>query len=65
MDSDSLQFKEECDGCGHHLSWIDTAYICSHECTWCTECAEGTGFVCPNCSGELRKRPRRTKPVGR
>jgi hypothetical protein len=29
-----------------------------HECTFCTECAESMQQVCPNCGGELVKRPR-------
>ena len=65
MDPDLLQYKEACDGCGVHLSWIDACSICTHECTWCPECTELHGGVCPNCSGELRRRPRRTQPVKR
>lgn len=59
-----LVFKEACDACAKHISYVDLAYVCGQECTWCPECAEGYGMVCPNCSDELRKRPRRTKPVG-
>jgi uncharacterized protein len=59
-----LQFKDACDGCMAELTWIDEAYICSYECTWCPECAEDRAMVCPNCSGELRRRPRRTRAVG-
>ncbi len=65
LDPDSLQYKDACDGCTTHLSWIDACFICSHECTWCPDCAEGYGFVCPNCSGELMTRPRRTQPIRR
>jgi len=60
-----LAYKESCGGCDEHISYVGTAYVCDAECTWCPECAEGYGMVCPNCSGELWKRPRRTKPVGR
>jgi hypothetical protein len=32
--------------------------ICSFECTFCRECAEGRlGGRCPNCGGELVRRP--------
>lgn len=64
LDPDALQYKDGCEGCAKELTWIDTAFICGHECTWCPECAEGYGMVCPHCSGELVKRPRRTRPIG-
>lgn len=64
IDPDALQYKDGCERCAKELTWIDAAYICSHECTWCPECADGFGMVCPNCSGELVKRPRRTRPIG-
>ena len=63
IDPDALQYKEACQGCGVHLSWIDPCTICIHECTWCLECTEAHGGVCPNCSGELKRRPKRTQPV--
>lgn len=37
----------------------ESALICSQECTYCTLCAAELGFTCPNCGGELVKRPRR------
>jgi len=34
------------------------ARICSFECTFCASCAEGRlGHRCPNCGGELVRRP--------
>jgi len=39
------------------------AFICSYECTWCPACAETMNKVCPNCGGELVKRPKR-RPTG-
>ncbi len=39
------------------------AFICSFECTFCTECAEVLDDVCPNCSGELMDRPTRAKQL--
>lgn len=56
--------QEHCDGCAAHISYVDTAYVCGDDCTWCPECADGYGHVCPNCSDELRKRGRRTRAVG-
>jgi len=36
------------------------AVICSFECTFCAGCAENVlNGVCPNCGGELAKRPSR------
>ncbi len=58
-----VEVKEECDGCQAHISWVDLAYTCSYNCTWCPECADGFGHVCPNCSGELRRRARRTQAL--
>ena len=37
------------------------ARICTYECTFCADCVETTlRGVCPNCGGELVRRPRRT-----
>ena len=34
------------------------ARICTFECTFCSECAEARlGGICPNCGGELVRRP--------
>jgi len=35
------------------------AFICSHECTFCGDCSADMDHVCPNCGGELVRRPRR------
>ena len=35
-----------------------SARICSYECTFCADCAENQlGGACPNCGGELVRRP--------
>ncbi|WP_370584686.1 DUF1272 domain-containing protein [Oculatella sp. LEGE 06141] len=39
------------------------AYICSYECTFCDHCTTAMNAICPNCSGELVRRPRR-QPSG-
>ncbi len=65
IDVDSLEYKDACEACSNPLTWIDPAYICTFECTWCPDCAEAQGMVCPNCSGELVLRPRRTQKIGR
>ena len=48
-----------CERCGEGLGWSDPAFICSYECTFCEGCAAEMGYVCPNCGGELVRRPRR------
>ncbi|MES2153866.1 MAG: DUF1272 domain-containing protein [bacterium] len=55
---------EECQTCQAPLSWVDAAYSCALDCTFCPDCAEQYGHVCPNCSGELTMRARKTQPVG-
>jgi len=55
----ALELRSECERCGVALAPDGGAYICSYECTFCGLCAEEFGHVCPNCSGELVRRPRR------
>ena len=54
-----LEMRSECEKCGASLPHTAQARICSYECTFCPQCAESMGAVCPNCSGELVVRPRR------
>jgi hypothetical protein len=56
----SLEMREACERCGAALAADGEAYICSHECTFCSECTTVLENVCPNCAGELVRRPRRT-----
>ncbi len=36
------------------------ARVCSFECTFCADCTDGPlAGRCPNCGGELVRRPRR------
>jgi len=51
--------RESCERCGAALAADGEAYICSHECTFCGECLEPLERTCPNCGGELVRRPRR------
>lgn len=55
----ALEMRESCERCEAGLSLDSQAFICSHECTFCPQCAEGMSFTCPNCAGELVRRPRR------
>ncbi|WP_020790007.1 DUF1272 domain-containing protein [Gordonia sp. NB41Y] len=54
-----LKMKTECELCAGALAGDDQAWICSYECTYCTDC-RGALDACPNCGGELVPRPRRT-----
>jgi uncharacterized protein len=55
----ALEMKKECEKCGQQLLATDEAYICTYECTFCKECTEKINLLCPNCGGELVRRPRR------
>jgi hypothetical protein len=58
----ALEMRPECERCGAALPHdSDRAYLCSWECTFCALCADETGHVCPNCGGELVRRPRRPR----
>ena len=58
----ALELKRVCEKCGALLTPSGVAYICSYECTYCASCAEQMSAVCPNCRGELVRRPRREEP---
>ncbi|PYI60494.1 MAG: DUF1272 domain-containing protein [Verrucomicrobia bacterium] len=55
----ALELKGSCEKCEATLTPGGAAYICSYECTYCARCAGQLNFVCPNCEGELVRRPRR------
>lgn len=56
-----LQMRPGCECCDTDLPPdSDRARICTFECTFCADCAEGKLVnICPNCGGELVPRPRR------
>lgn len=56
-----LELRPNCECCDRDLPPGSTdARICSFECTFCADCADGVlGGRCPNCGGELVPRPRR------
>ena len=55
----ALEMKASCEKCNADVAADGNAYICSYECTFCTDCKEEMNGVCPNCGGELVKRPTR------
>lgn len=59
-----LEMKTSCQRCTEDLTNTSSAYICTYECTFCHECTEEMEFVCPNCGGELVKRPKSGKAGG-
>lgn len=54
-----MLLKPGCECCDRNLPAASPdARICSYECTFCVECAEGVlAGICPNCGGELVRRP--------
>lgn len=58
-----LKMKTACEKCQLALEPTSLAYICSFECTFCEPCTKAMDAICPNCSGELVKRPARVRKV--
>ena len=54
--------RNRCEKCDAGLGHEELAFICSHECTFCPACAIAMAQRCPNCAGELVRRPRRAAP---
>ncbi len=54
-----LELRPNCERCDKDLpAESPEAVICSFECTFCIQCAEQhLHHRCPNCQGELVKRP--------
>ena len=54
-----LKLKPNCECCNRDLAPDSPdARICSFECTFCATCAEDVlKGECPNCGGELVRRP--------
>ncbi len=59
-----LQLRPNCECCNVDLPPAANARICSFECTFCADCADTRlQGVCPNCGGELVRRP--VRPAGK
>jgi hypothetical protein len=56
-----LQLRPNCECCNRDLPPESlAAVICTFECTFCADCATNVLMgQCPNCGGELVRRPRR------
>lgn len=60
----ALEMRNACEKCGRTLGHGDEAYICSYECSFCGDCTKEMAGICPNCGGELLRRPRRQVKSG-
>lgn len=58
-----LEMRPTCERCGTTLAPEGEAYICSYECTFCASCVQAMQAICPNCGGELLRRPRRRQAL--
>jgi hypothetical protein len=59
-----LELRPNCECCDRDLPPAAEARICTFECTFCPDCAEARfAGVCPNCGGELVRRP--VRPAGK
>ncbi|MBL8537823.1 MAG: DUF1272 domain-containing protein [Hyphomonadaceae bacterium] len=54
-----LELRPNCECCDRDLPPDSLeARICTFECTYCAACADKVlGGVCPNCGGDLVRRP--------
>ena len=54
-----LELRPNCECCDKDLPPASReAMICTFECTFCVDCADGVfGGACPNCGGEFSRRP--------
>jgi uncharacterized protein len=55
----ALEMRTNCEKCNAEIPGSGEAYICTYECTFCADCTNEMIAVCPNCGGELVRRPRR------
>ena len=54
-----LEMRPVCERCDEPLYANGLAYICSYECTFCASCTRLVSHKCPNCAGDLARRPTR------
>jgi len=62
-----LALRPNCELCDADLPpGAPNARVCSYECTFCADCVENVlRNVCPNCGGELVRRPIRPRQAWR
>ncbi len=54
----ALEMRTKCEKCEASIEASSEAYICVYECTFCADCTNEMEEICPNCGGELVRRPR-------
>jgi uncharacterized protein len=59
----ALEMRNSCERCNSEIKEDSLAYICVYECTFCYPCTDEMNNVCPNCGGELVKRPLKPRKV--
>jgi uncharacterized protein len=59
----ALEMRKKCERCNDSIDDNSLAYICVHECTFCAPCTEEMNSICPNCGGELVRRPMKPQNV--
>ncbi|MGH7452746.1 MAG: DUF1272 domain-containing protein [bacterium] len=59
----ALEMKSACERCSKSLAVDHLAFICTYECTFCPHCTAALEWRCPNCRGELVRRPKRVPPI--
>ncbi|MGG1397773.1 DUF1272 domain-containing protein [Bacillus salipaludis] len=59
----ALEMRKKCESCNASIDDNSLAFICVYECTFCSPCTEEMNRICPNCGGELVKRPRKPQNV--
>src|SRR5262245_46051584 len=59
----ALEMRAACEKCSGEVGLDAEAFICSYECTFCATCTKAMSATCPNCGGELLRRPRRQAPT--
>jgi len=59
--ADMLEMRPNCECCDRDVAaTARDVFVCSFECTFCVRCAQDVlRGVCPNCKGELVRRPAR------
>ncbi|MDE0137968.1 MAG: DUF1272 domain-containing protein [bacterium] len=55
----ALEMRARCERCEAPLAGDGAAFMCSYEGRLCPVGAGEMSHVCPNCGGELVRRPRR------
>ncbi|MBS0433102.1 MAG: DUF1272 domain-containing protein [Proteobacteria bacterium] len=56
--------RPDCERCHAPSDKQGEAYICTFECTFCADCSDEMACICPNCGGELARRPRPARAAG-